>query len=132
MYTYVVHVNVRTLAVKQNPGKGELLAAQLLRYGLTVCGLSKIRWHGTGQKQLGAYAVHYSGVTAGPAQHGVGIALSPAASQCLLHCNPVSERIITVTLHTAITPLTVVQVYAPTDSVTPEVKNAFYPQLQQA
>ena len=59
LYTYVVHVNVRTLAVKQNPGKGELLAAQLLRYGLTVCGLSKIRRHGTGQKQLGAYAVHY-------------------------------------------------------------------------
>ncbi len=65
-----------TLSVKQNPAKGELLAAQLLRYSLTVCGLSEIRWQGTGQKQLGAYAVHYSEVTAGPAQHGVLIALS--------------------------------------------------------
>ncbi len=54
-----------------------------------------------------------------------------AASQCFLHCHPVSERIITATLHTAITPLTVVQVYAPTDSATPEVKDTFYTQLQQ-
>ena len=107
-------VNVRTLLTKQSLGKGEFLATQLFQYGLTVCGLSELRRHGTGQKQLGAYTVHYSGVTAGRAQHGVGIALSPAASQCLVHCHAVNERIITVTLNTAITPLTIVQVYAPT------------------
>ncbi|KAL0032723.1 hypothetical protein WJX79_005630 [Trebouxia sp. C0005] len=82
-----------------------------------------------GQKQVGAYSVHYSGGTT--RHHGVALALSQAASKCLQGCSPINKRIITATFHTALTPLTVIQVYAPTNCATPDVKDAFYQQLQQ-
>jgi len=45
---------------------------------------------------------------------------------------PVNDRIITATFHTPITPLTVIQVYDPTDCTKdPTAKDAFYEQLQQ-
>ena len=73
--------------------------------------------------------MHYSG---GTTRHrGVALALSQAASQCLLSCVPISDRIITATFDTPITPLSVIQVYAPTDCATSDVKDAFYQQLQQ-
>ena len=127
----VGHVNVRTLSLRQaGPGKAECLAAQLQQRDLAVCGLSEIRWPGTGQKRVGQYTIHYSGLATNRAQHGVGIALSPAASQCLMQCTSINERIIIATLKTAITPLTIVQVYAPTDGADADAKDAFYAQLQ--
>ena len=47
-----------------------------------------------------------------------------------MQCTPVNERIIVATLKTAITPLTIVQVYAPTDGSEADAKDAFYAQLQ--
>ena len=47
-----------------------------------------------------------------------------------MQCIPVNERIIVATLKTAITPLTIVQVYAPTDGSEADAKDAFYAQLQ--
>ena len=125
-YTVKVgHVNVRTLSQKQaGPIKAECLAAQLLQRDLSVCSLSEIRWPGTGQKRIGQYIVHYLGLATNRAQHGVDFALSPAASQCLMQCTPVNERIIVATLKAAITPLTTVQVYAPTDGSEADAKDA--------
>ena len=45
-------------------------------------------------------------------------------------CTHVDDRIIVATFQTAITPLTVVQVYAPTHAASPQVQDAFYAQLQ--
>ena len=72
--------------------------------------------------------MHYSGGTT--RHHGVTLALSQAASQCV-QGSPISDRIITATFATALTPLTVIQVYAPTNCASPDVKDAFYQQLQQ-
>ena len=63
------------------------------------------------------------------ANHGVALALSQAASQCLQGCSPINDRIITATVCTALTPLTVIQVYAPTNCAGPDVKDNFYQQL---
>ena len=109
----VGNVNVRTLAREEaHAGKAEFLAEKLSRLSLALCGLCEVRWPRQGQKQVGAYSVHYSGGTT--KHHGVALALSQTASQCLQGCSPISDRIITTTFHTALTPLTVIQVYAPT------------------
>ena len=77
----VGHVNVRTLSPKQaGPGKAECFAVQLLQRDLAVCGLSEVRWPGTGQQRIGQYTIHDSGLATNKAQHGVSIALTPAAS----------------------------------------------------
>ena len=94
-----------------------------------LCGLSEVRWTGQGQKQVGTYSVHYSGRTT--RHHGVFLALSQAASQCLQGCAPINDRIITASFHTALTPLTVIPVYAPTNDAEPQAKETFYQQLQQ-
>ena len=47
-----------------------------------------------------------------------------------MQCTPVNERIIIATLKTATTPLTIIQVYAPTDGSEAAVKDDFYAQLQ--
>ena len=75
------------------------------------------------------HIVHYSGGTT--RHHGVALRLSQAASQCLQGCSPISDRIITATFRTALTPLTGIQVYAPTNCASPDFKDAFYQQLQQ-
>ncbi|DBA77813.1 TPA: hypothetical protein ACH3X1_009170 [Trebouxia sp. C0004] len=78
----VGNVNVRTLAGKEaHAGKAEFLAEELSRLSIALCGLCEVRWPGQGQKQVGAYSVHYSGGTT--KHHGVALALSQAASQCL-------------------------------------------------
>ncbi len=87
-------------------GKAEFLAEELSRLSIALCGLCESRWPGQGQKVVGAYSVHYSGGTT--RHHGVALALSQAASQSLQGCSPISDRIITATFHTALTPLTVI------------------------
>ena len=58
----VGNVNVRTLAGKEaHAGKAEFLAEELSRLSIALCGLCEVRWPGQGQKQVGAYSVHYSG-----------------------------------------------------------------------
>ncbi len=73
----VGNVNVRTLAGKEaHAGKAEFLAEELSRLSIALCGLSEVRWPEQGQKQVGAYCVHYSGGTT--RHHGVALALCPA------------------------------------------------------
>ncbi len=126
----VGNVNVRTLAGKEgHAGKAEFLAEELSRLSIALCGLCEVRWPGQGQKQVGTHSVHYSGGTT--RHHDVALAQSQAASQCLQGCSPISDRIITATFRTALTPLTAIQVYAPTNCASPDVKDACYQQLQQ-
>ena len=66
------------LLKEAHAGKAEFLSAEPARLSLALCGLSEVRWTGQGQKQVGAYTVHFSGGST--KHHGVALALSQAAS----------------------------------------------------
>jgi hypothetical protein len=65
----------------------------------------------------------YSGREDEKYKEGVGILLSEQASEGLIEWYPVSARIIVAKLKTRFRNITIIQNYAPTEQVDPEVKN---------
>uniref|UniRef100_A0A7I4XVA6 Endo/exonuclease/phosphatase domain-containing protein n=1 Tax=Haemonchus contortus TaxID=6289 RepID=A0A7I4XVA6_HAECO len=59
-----------------------------------------------------------------------GIVLSKRAAEALVGWRPVNERIIVARFVTRHTRITVVQIYAPTEDTSEELKDSFYEQLQ--
>ena len=64
--------------------------------------------------------------------HEVKIFLSKGAASALIGWKPVSHRIITARLQTQQAKVTVIQVYAPTETAEDSEKDEFYSQLQDS
>lgn len=125
--------NVRTLNVT---GKAEELVHVLEEYRLQACGLAEVRWPGAARKRVGKWTFLHSGRPAShprPHEHGVALALSPAACAQLQDWSAVSERLLTARLKTAAGGVTILVAYAPPcyqqNRTTAE---AFYELLQEA
>jgi len=84
-------------------------------YRLEVLGVSEMRWTGQGQFSSDGITVLYSGHN-NQHTHDVGIFLSKRAASALIGWKPVSHRIITARLQTQQPKVTIVQVYAPTET----------------
>src|SRR5918995_6973269 len=69
--------NVRTMNEK---GKLENVKMEMKRYGLSVLGLSEVRWKGQGDFVSGDVRVIYSGGSEG--QRGVAVLLKKEAAGC--------------------------------------------------
>ena len=129
-------LNVRTLSdTINNTGKAEMLVDTLTSHRITACGISELRWQGSGEKIIsgnlgGPWHFLYSG-TAQRREQGVAIAMSPTARKALDSYKPINSRLITATFKTPTVPLTIIQTYAPTNSASSTVKHTFYTQLQQ-
>ena len=127
----VANLNVQSLSdTPSNIGRTELLLYELTKYKVGLCGWSEVRWPGSGLKQIGGYTVMHSGRADGLARQGVAIAVTNAVWGSCLDWYAAGERIIIATFKTATTPLTVIQIYAPTNADTDAVKDAFYAKLQ--
>ena len=100
------------------------------KYKLDILGLSEVRWTGQGRFTIGQATILYSGREKDHHQ-GVGILLNKNAAKALTGWKPVSERIITARFATRHAKITVVQVYAPTESASDSEKDSFYEQLQE-
>ena len=118
--------NVRTLF---QCGRMSQVLKRMKEYKLDVLGLSEMRWTGQGRFTSEDVTILYSGREEHHYQ-GVGILLNKEASRALIGWKPVNERIITARLRTRHAKVTVVQVYAPTEADTVEVKDKFYEELQ--
>ena len=70
------------------------------------------------------------GGTEDKCEAGVALILDRQRSQALLGYNVISERILTVRLSAHPFNLTLIQVYAPTNQASEEVKSSFYVTLQ--
>ena len=124
--TFIGTWNVRTLYRTGN-------LAQLLRefdkYRLDILGISEVRWLNSGRIASDNKTVLYSGHEE-KHEKGVGFVLSRRATNALIGWKPVSERIITARFSSRHIRISVIQVYAPTEDASDEVKNKFYEQLQ--
>jgi len=109
--------------------------AQVLRemqpYRLEVLGVSEMRWTGQGQFSSDGITVLYSGHN-DQHTHGVRIFLSKGAASAVIGWKPVSHRTITARLQTQQAKVTVIQVYAPTETAEDSEKDEFYSQLQDS
>ena len=120
--------NVRTLNFT---GATYMLARNMSKYNLHVCGLSEVRWVDSGMIPIAqGHSLLYSGRKDGFHRQGVGLVLSKRARNALKSFTPVSSRIITARFATSHGFCSVIQVYAPTNDSQEAHKNAFYEQLQ--
>jgi len=118
--------NVRTLY--QCNGMAQVLR-EIQTYRLGVLGVSEMHWTKQGQFSSDGITVLYSGHND---QHidGVRIFLGKEAASALIVWKPVRHRIITARPQTQQAKLTVIQVYAPTETAENSEKDEFYSQLQ--
>ncbi len=108
-----------------------MMARNMSRYNLHVCGLSEVRWVDSGMIPIAqGHTFLYSGRKDGERRQGVGLVLSKRARTALKSFTPVSSRIISARFTTSHGFCTVVQVYAPTNDSQEARKHLFYEQLQ--
>ena len=93
--------------------------------------MSETRMKGNGAKAIGEGMCMFSGVQEGRAKAGVAVFLSEDLSGFLKEWKCISERIVRIRLGIEGVWMTVIQVYAPTEDSTDEVKEDFYEQLQE-
>ena len=118
--------NVRTL---YQCGSMAQVLKEMNIYSLQVLGISEMRWTGQGQFCSDGITILYSGRET-QHTHGVGILLNKEAASALVAWKPVNHRIITARLQTRHAKVSIVQIYAPTDTADEEEKEEFYGQLQ--
>ena len=118
--------NVRTLF---QCGRLDQVLNEMQKYKLDILGLSEVRWTGQGRFTSGQFTMLYSGREKDHYQ-GVGILLSKNTAKALIGWKPVNERIITARFATRHAKITVVQIYAPTESASGGEKDKFYEQMQ--
>jgi exonuclease III len=119
--------NVRTL---NSTGKLAQVTNEMQKYKLDILGVSEMRWTGSGRMVSDGVTVYYSGGTS-KHERGVGLLLNQRISGAVIQWEPVNDRIITVRLQSRYTKVTIVQVYAPTNTASDEEKDEFYEVLQQ-
>ena len=118
--------NIRTMT-----GREEELVEEMKKYRLEMLGVSETKARGNGEKAIGDVRCVFSGVQAGRARAGVAVLLSERLGRCLKEWKCVDERILKIRLKIEGRWLTVIQVYAPTDDSSREVKAEFFGRLQE-
>ena len=63
-------------------------------------------------------------------ERGVGIILNPEMSRAVISWEPINDRIITIRMQARYTKVTLIQVYAPTNTANDQEKDEFYEQIQ--
>ena len=113
--------NVQTL--NQDRQLTQVLS-KMEKYSINILGLSKVRWKGIRK-------IVRDGVTLSQKHmYGVGICIYSHTAGALLAWSPVSDCIITARFQSRYVEVTVLQVYAPTNESSDQIKNDFHNLLQ--
>ena len=87
-----------------------------------------MRWTGSGKIESEGNSIYYSGGL--KHERGVGIILNPEMSRAVISWEPINDRIITIRMQARYTKVTLIQVYAPTNTANDQEKDEFYEQIQ--
>ena len=122
--------NVRTM---YDTGKLQLLAKEMTRLNCNICGLAETRWSGNGHFTTlgGTHNVYYSGSKEG-GNKGVAFIIDKETAKSISGYNPINERIISIRINCKPFPVTIIQVYAPTNDADDEDIEYFYDQIEKA
>jgi endonuclease/exonuclease/phosphatase family metal-dependent hydrolase len=130
-------LNVQTLL---KTGYQALLATTLNTFNVDVCCLSEIRLPDSGScrlnvpKQDDSFTLYYSGVPLDgdrQGQHGVGIAVNKKLANAIIEWKPINERLAKMRLAAKPANISIIAVYAPTNSTTDSDKDEFYAALDR-
>jgi len=118
--------NVRTAF---STGKLAQVINEMKMQQLKILGISEMRWTGSGKFVSENTTVIY--LNGEKHERGVGILFDKTTEKAIINWEPVSDRIITAQLKTRFTNVTIVQVYAPTETAWDAEKDDFYEQLNE-
>ena len=121
--------NVRTMF---STGKTAQVAKEARRYNIGILGISECRWNGFGRLRTSeGDTIIYSGREEDEAHSsGVAILIRKKEAETLESWTPVNDRIIKARFYSKYIKTTVIQIYAPTNETSDEMKDSFYEQLQ--
>ena len=128
--TKVGCVNVTTLGDLKTDGRAELGMNTLSRYSVDICGLSEVRWAGSGRVKVAGYDIFYSGGKRG-GMYGVGVAIRSKLAESVTAWEPVNDRLMWVRFNAKNVPTMIVSVFAPTEAADSKIKDDFYRDLDR-
>jgi exonuclease III len=102
----------------------------LSKYRVDICGLSEVRWAGSGRVKVAGYDVFYSGSEKG-GMYGVGVAIRSNLAESVTAWEPVNDRLMWMRFNAKNVPTTIVSVYAPTEVADSNAKDDFYRDLDR-
>jgi len=108
-------------------GKFAQIISEMKRYRLKIFGISEMRWPSSEKFISEDTTVLFSGGE--KHEKGVGLLFDKLSAKAIVSWEPVSDRIITARLKTRFTNVTVMQIYAPTETSCEKDKDDFYDQL---
>ena len=105
------------------------LSSELRRLRVDVVGLSEVRRPGSGEISSEGYTYYWSGRSDGAHLGGVAIGISSRLRSSVVGVTPVDERIMLLRLKHTVGFMSMVAVYAPTETSGLEEKEMFYAKL---
>lgn len=118
--------NVRGLL---KPGKFNIVEREVIRCGLSICGLTETHWRGNGHFFTDAHAVYFSS-SDDSSRNGVAILIPKQKNNSVMGYEAVSDRIMSMKLKASPVNFNLIQAYAPTSEALPLVLESFYQDLQ--
>ena len=120
--------NERTLYQK---GKLANFFQEIKQIGISILGISEVRWLDTGQLSKNEYTVVYSG-NCEKHTNGVGIIMTSEIAKSMIGFWPISDRAMLTKLDAKPFKIAVIQVYVPTQDHSEEEVEACYEQMNNA
>ena len=110
--------------------KTAVINDELKRLNVDIATLQETRLADSGSLKENDYTFYWQGKSSNePREHGVGFAVRNTLLSMIEPGSISSERLLTLRLNTNVGPVTLVSVYAPTLTSTPDAKDEFYESL---
>ena len=103
-----------------------LLSLKLQRLNISIAALSEVRRPDCSEIMAGGYTSYWSGRSDGYHAQGVAVAVSNKLIPMIIEVTPVNERIMRLRIRHSLGVISMVSVYAPTETSDLTVKDAFY------